>query len=100
QSMSTAARTAAQFGLIMSNLQTSRLRNESGNWRAERLEYLQLLEETAKRQASKSLAAWASYYLPNYFTAPSSTFHRWFSTELGTFRERRGVKLNIVAPRG
>lgn len=46
------------------------------------------------------LLEWAALVLPNYFCAPPSVMHRWAAKKLDAARFRRGLRLNILAPRG
>lgn len=48
----------------------------------------------------QSLLEWGRFYLPNHFSKAPSGLHRWVATELDRMRSRRGVKLNVVGPRG
>lgn len=57
----------------------------------------------ARRSAARPLlplAEWARYYLPGYFPVAPSSFHRWLTAELGSLHQRRGTRLNVLAPRG
>ena len=55
--------------------------------------------ERASREAS-SLLAWGRKYLPNHFTRPASTMHRWLAAQLDRTWKNRGTKLNVLGPRG
>lgn len=46
------------------------------------------------------LAAWATRYLPAYFTSPPSLFHEWLIPELASLHATRGQHLSAVGPRG
>ena len=54
------------------------------------------------RAADRSLdhLAWSRRYLPHYFKKPASALHQWLATEIDDARKVRGVKLNVVGPRG
>lgn len=43
---------------------------------------------------------WVSLALPHYFTAPPSSFHIWLAEHLEQLEGVRGIRENIVAPRG
>ena len=47
-----------------------------------------------------ALDAWARQYLPDYFTYPLSSFHRWLTAQLQELHRRRGSRMVLVAPRG
>ncbi len=48
------------------------------------------------------LLAWGRRYLADHFSRPASTMHRWLARRLAEIdeRPRRGVKLNVLGPRG
>lgn len=46
------------------------------------------------------LLDWAKMFLPRHFSSPSSAMHRWMQDQLDLCRNRRGVKVNVVGPRG
>ena len=50
--------------------------------------------------ARPDLLAWGRRYLPHYFTREPSLMHRWLAARLGEAERVRGVKLNVVGPRG
>jgi predicted phage terminase large subunit-like protein len=58
----------------------------------------------ARRQAAGraplDLLAWGRKYLPRHFQRPPSRMHAWLARRLDMMRLRRGVKLNVLAPRG
>lgn len=43
---------------------------------------------------------WGRKYLPEHFTKPASAMHQWIGTQLNSFERTRGLKLNLVGPRG
>lgn len=47
-----------------------------------------------------ALLDWAKTFLPRHFSSPSSAMHRWMQDQLDLCRSRRGVKINVVGPRG
>lgn len=51
-------------------------------------------------QQTDSLLDWAAALLPNHFCAPPSLMHRWAAKKLDAARTLRGLRLNILAPRG
>lgn len=46
------------------------------------------------------LIAWGQAILPHYFRQPPSKMHRWLADQLDPGRRRRGLKLNVLGPRG
>jgi predicted phage terminase large subunit-like protein len=54
----------------------------------------------AQPAAVPDLTTWALEFFPAFFTAPASRFHLWLSAELGKLATTRGVRLNVLAPRG
>ena len=58
----------------------------------------------ARRQAAGrealDLLAWGRKYLARHFQRPPSRMHRWLARRLDMMRSERGVKLNVLAPRG
>jgi predicted phage terminase large subunit-like protein len=46
------------------------------------------------------LIAWGQKYLPAHFTRPPSIMHRWLAQRLDGMSPRRGMKLNVLGPRG
>ena len=46
------------------------------------------------------LLRWGQYYLPRHFRLEPSLMHRWLEAQLGCLIDRRGMKLNVVGPRG
>ena len=73
-------------------------------------QYLAFMQSEEQRgKASRALAAggralglldWGLRYLPNHFRRPPSKMHRWLAERLGELRTARGVKLNVLGPRG
>lgn len=47
-----------------------------------------------------SLLQWGREYLPNHFRLPPSRMHIWLSEQLEHFKTERGLKLNVLGPRG
>src|SRR5687767_6378765 len=46
------------------------------------------------------LLTWANELLPHYIQRDFSQMHRWLAARLDRLRGERGVKLNVLAPRG
>ena len=65
---------------------------------------LQTLRQTPENDVStrrfRTLVEWSQFFLPHYFTLPVSKAHRWFAETIEANAERRGFKLNFLAPRG
>ncbi len=62
------------------------------------------LHGRARRQAAGTAALglleWGRRYLPGHFTQPPSDMHRWLAAQLDQMPKRRGMKVNLVGPRG
>jgi predicted phage terminase large subunit-like protein len=58
----------------------------------------------ARRQAAGGdglgLLEWGRRYLPDHFARPFSRMHRWLAEQLCAMSLTRGLKLNVLAPRG
>jgi predicted phage terminase large subunit-like protein len=50
--------------------------------------------------AQLDLLAWGRRFLPAHFRSTPSRMHRWLAVELDQMRTTRGVKLNVLGPRG
>jgi predicted phage terminase large subunit-like protein len=46
------------------------------------------------------LLAWGRRYLPTHFRLPPTEMHRWFAERRQEMSARRGVKVNLIGPRG
>ncbi len=46
------------------------------------------------------LLAWGRCYLPDHFRRPASEMHRWLARQLDAMGNARGVKVNLLGPRG
>ena len=53
-----------------------------------------------RRLAVERLLDWAKYFLPHHFCIEPSKMHHWLSDRLDEARIQRGMKLNLLAPRG
>jgi predicted phage terminase large subunit-like protein len=53
-----------------------------------------------RREGRPSLLAWCRQFLPEHFRRPPSVMHRWLAGRLEQIRDRRGARLNLLAPRG
>ena len=51
-------------------------------------------------RAAEDLLAWGRRYLPEHFTRPSSLMHRWLAARLAEMDRTRGIKVNLLGPRG
>ena len=49
---------------------------------------------------SLSLLSWGERFLPEYFREVPSKMHRWVDVHLSRYASRRGLKLNLLGPRG
>ena len=54
----------------------------------------------AARPGSTKLLQWGRKYLPHHFTRPPSILHRWLGEYLDKMSYTRGMKLNVLGPRG
>lgn len=54
----------------------------------------------AGRNGDAGLLAWGQKYLPEHFTRPPSEMHRWLGRHLDKMAHVRGIKLNVLGPRG
>lgn len=50
--------------------------------------------------AGLDLLAWGRRYLPEHFTCPASRMHQWLAERLDRLSDERGVKINVLGPRG
>ncbi len=57
-------------------------------------------ERRAESSANWGLLRWATKYLPQHFRLPPSRMHCWVAEQLDGMRSARGLKLNVVGPRG
>lgn len=48
----------------------------------------------------EGLLPWAQRYLPRHLSLPPSALHVWLAEQLSSWRTRRGVRLNVIGPRG
>ena len=46
------------------------------------------------------LLGWGRAYLPEHFVRPPSAMHRWLADQCGAMHLTRGVKINLLGPRG
>jgi len=49
---------------------------------------------------SLDLLQWGRRYLPEHFERPPSLMHRWLAERLDDMSSERGIKLNVLGPRG
>jgi predicted phage terminase large subunit-like protein len=54
----------------------------------------------AHSAAPPTLLDWGRWYLAHHFTKPSSLMHTWLATQLDRTRTERGLKINLIGPRG
>ncbi len=54
----------------------------------------------AGRHSGSGLLEWGRKYLPQHFTRPASSMHRWLAGELDAMWQNRPAKLNVLGPRG
>src|SRR5689334_17787868 len=66
--------------------------------------WLQRLARDLRRRAgvnsSLSLIEWGRLYLPKHFKLSPSAMHVWLDDQLSAAIDRRGLKLNVIGPRG
>jgi hypothetical protein len=76
------------------------------NWKDDVLDELgrelarRVVARIEERWRSMPLLEWGRSLLGSYFRLPPSKMHRWLEGELDRMRSSRGVKLNVVGPRG
>lgn len=58
------------------------------------------VREAATDLEELDLIAWGQRFLPKHFAKPPSPMHRWLSDQFEAMRARRGVKVNLIGPRG
>ncbi|WP_146398365.1 phage terminase large subunit family protein [Pseudobythopirellula maris] len=56
--------------------------------------------EDAAPDASEGLLRWGRRCLPDHFAKPPSAMHHWLAERLDRMTVERGVKVNLVGPRG
>ncbi len=56
--------------------------------------------ERESNAVSQNLIDWGRRFLPEHFRMPPSRMHRWLAEQFDTTFPNRGVKLNVLAPRG
>ena len=49
---------------------------------------------------ASELLDWSKSYLPDHFVRPPSGMHRWLAGNLNRMQSERGLKLNLLGPRG
>ncbi|HEX4132472.1 MAG TPA: hypothetical protein VHZ24_20745 [Pirellulales bacterium] len=58
------------------------------------------LDDGSDSMPRESLLTWARRYLPAHFRLPPSAMHQFLESQLDQMTFHRGVKLNVVGPRG
>ena len=53
-----------------------------------------------RRQGDLDLLAWGRKYLPDHCRRPPSTMHRWMAEQFDAAWTARGMKVNVLGPRG
>jgi len=53
-----------------------------------------------RQPPDEGLLPWGRRCLPSHFVKPPSELHLWLAAQLDAMREQRGVKLNVIGPRG
>lgn len=48
----------------------------------------------------EGLLEWGRRYLPTHFARSPSALHQWMGEQLDTMRHQRGLKVNVIGPRG
>src|SRR5690349_6910028 len=76
------------------------------NWKEKVLDELakelvrRVVVQTEEAWKAMPLLKWGGLLLESYFRLPPSKMHRWLGGELDRLRSSRGVKLNVLGPRG
>jgi predicted phage terminase large subunit-like protein len=66
----------------------------------------QAAEPAVRRSADAPVApprttlAWGRRLLPRHFIKPASAMHEWLGSQLDAFQRQRGMKVNVIGPRG
>jgi len=60
----------------------------------------QFQSDGPRAEIPEDLLGWGNRYLPEHLRRPPSRMHAWIAGELDLMRDRRGCKLNVLAPRG
>ena len=58
------------------------------------------IRRDVKMKIERDLLDWTTHFLGEYCTKPPSKMHVWLCDRLGRMNRERGVKLNVLAPRG
>ncbi|TWT30342.1 Terminase-like family protein [Posidoniimonas corsicana] len=58
------------------------------------------VSDAAEEKEPEDLIAWGRSYLPRHFSKPPSAMHRWLGQQVDAMRHTRGVKVNLIGPRG
>jgi hypothetical protein len=53
-----------------------------------------------KDPKNQDLLAWGQKYLPGHFSKPPSIMHRWLARQIARAQAVRGMKINLLGPRG
>jgi predicted phage terminase large subunit-like protein len=53
-----------------------------------------------RRRPPQPTLDWGRHYLPHHFVKPASPMHQWLGAELDRFQQARGLKVNLLGPRG
>jgi predicted phage terminase large subunit-like protein len=53
-----------------------------------------------RRRRNTSTLAWGQEYLPAHFAKQASAMHVWLGEQLDAFQNARGLKVNLIGPRG
>lgn len=57
-------------------------------------------EQAFELRTKNNLLKWMRTFLPGHSVKPPSKMHEWLGNEVDSFRNSRGRKLNVLAPRG
>jgi predicted phage terminase large subunit-like protein len=82
------------FPLLTIGRLSRRLANETSNSSEQSAHRTRLLSPP------RTTLAWGRYYLPKYFSKPASAMHEWLGDQLDSFHDERGLKVNVIGPRG
>lgn len=72
--------------------------SQVARWARDLAGHLQQL--TVVDDAPDGLLAWGCRFLPQHFRRPPSQMHLWLGEQLDRLGSARGVKLNVIGPRG
>jgi predicted phage terminase large subunit-like protein len=71
-----------------------------GGWRRVRAHHIAQAVARRRSYPLQSTLDWGRHYLPHHFVKPASAMHLWLGDQLDRFQRVRGLKVNLIGPRG